>query len=257
MEKYTLFMDFSALNGPQSNQWLTAFPEMAESAFSDTDDQHRLLGNLLILERYIHTLEQGLRETGEQLSKGTRSAIDLLWAYLEGQTAPAEAADLANNLYACLLYYDVGESLTDEQAEFNKAYFGEIDYLHAGEDTAAGWAFGLLMQLAAIGGGRLDFDEFYRCRQVDFAGIQEMLNLLDDACMELTGTPCPSSRARDILKAMEEVHLTPLYRQIISHIQQDLLAARTAVPEAYASLRETYRKETILPEEYAAAFLEY
>ncbi|MCI8847938.1 MAG: hypothetical protein HFF86_01500 [Oscillibacter sp.] len=255
MGTYTLDMDFSALNGPKANEWLANFREIARDAFADKDSRCRLLGNLLVLERYIHTLEQGLRQTGKPLSKGTRSAVDQLWAYLEGHTVPADFADFANNLYACLLFYDVGESLSDEQAAFDKAYFGDVDYLRAGEDTAAGWAFGVLLQLVAIEGGRLDYSEFTRCTQVDFAGIQEMLELLDDACIELTGTPCPSNEAGNYLNALKEVHLTPLFRQIVSHIQHDLQTARTALPEQYGALREAYREKTILPEEYAGAFL--
>lgn len=255
MGTYTLDMDFSALNGPKANEWLANFREIAQDAFADKDSRCRLLGNLLVLERYIHTLEQGLRQTGKPLSKGTRSAVDQLWAYLEGRAVPAEFAEFANNLYACLLFYNVGESLSDEQAAFNKAYFGDVDYLRAGEDTAAGWAFSLLLQLVAIEGGRLDYSEFTRCTQVDFAGIQEMLELLDDACIELTGTPCPSNGAGNYLNALKEVHLTPLFRQIVSHVQHDLQTARTALPEQYGALREAYREKTILPEEYAGAFL--
>ena len=255
MGTYTLDTDFSALNGPKAGEWLANFRELAQDAFADRENRSRLLGNLLVLERYIHTLEQGLRQTGGQLSKGTRSAVDQLWAYLEGHIVPADFADFANNLYACLLFYDVGESLSDEQAAFDKAYFGDVDYLRAGEDTAAGWAFGLLLQLVAIEGGRLDYSEFTRCTQVDFAGIQEMLELLDDACIELTGTPCPSNGAWNYLNALKEVHLTPLFRQIVSHIQHDLQTARTALPEQYGALREAYREKTILPEEYAGAFL--
>ena len=255
MGTYTLDTDFSALNGPKAGEWLANFRELAQDAFADRENRSRLLGNLLVLERYIHTLEQGLRQTGGQLSKGTRSAVDQLWAYLEGHTVPADFADFANNLYACLLFYDVGESLSDEQAAFDKAYFGDVDYLRVGEDTAAGWAFGLLLQLVAIEGGRLDYSEFTRCTQVDFAGIQEMLELLDDACIELTGTPCPSNEAGNYLNALKEVHLTPLFRQIVSHVQHDLQTARTALPEQYGTLREAYREKTILPEEYAGAFL--
>ncbi|MCI9375917.1 MAG: hypothetical protein HFF85_05930 [Oscillibacter sp.] len=255
MGTYTLDMDFSALNGPKANEWLANFREIARDAFADKDSRCRLLGNLLVLERYIHTLEQGLRQTGKPLSKGTRSAVDQLWVYLEGRAVPAEFAEFVNNLYACLLFYNVGESLSDEQAAFNKAYFGNVDYLRAGENTAAGWAFSLLLQLVAIEGGRLDYSEFTRCTQVDFAGIQEMLELLDDACIELTGTPCPSNEAGNYLNALKEVHLTPLFRQIVSHIQHDLQTARTALPEQYGALREAYREKTILPEEYAGAFL--
>lgn len=257
MENYTLDTDFSSLSGPEANRWLDDFTKMAEAAFTGRDHAHRLLGNLLVLERYIHTLRQGLRTIGGRLSRGTESALDALWDCLEGRASPVELAGFANNLYACLLDYDVGESLTEEQAEFEKAYFSGVDYLRAGEDTAAGWAFCLLLQLVAIDGGRLDYDEFAKCREVDFSGVKEMLDLFDDACIELTGTPCPSSRAGSFLRAIEEVHLTPLYRSIIACIQQDLRTARDAPPEQYAALREAYREKTILPEECAAAFLEY
>lgn len=257
VENYTLETDFAALDGPGANRWLNSFQEMADTAFADSGDRCRLLGNLLVLERYIHTIQQGLRTTGGQISRGTQSAIDQLWAYLEGRAVPADFAEFANNLYACLLAYDVGENLTEEQEAFQQQYFGKIDYLRAGENTAAVWAFCLLLQLVAIEGGRLDYQEFRSCKQVDFVGIKGMLNLFDDTCIELTGTSCPSDRGGDILRAMEAGHLTPLYRQIVAHIQGDLHTALAAQPEQYGALREAYQEMSILPEEYAVQMLEY
>ena len=120
VENYTLETDFAALDGPGANRWLNSFQEMADAAFADSGDRCRLLGNLLVLERYIHTIQQGLRTTGGQISRGTQSAIDQLWAYLEGRAVPADFAEFANNLYACLLAYDVGENLTEEQEAFQQ-----------------------------------------------------------------------------------------------------------------------------------------
>lgn len=40
--------------------------KLADEAFKNSSNQTRLLGNLLVLEQYMHTLEQGLQENGEE-----------------------------------------------------------------------------------------------------------------------------------------------------------------------------------------------
>ena len=63
------------------------------------------------------------------------------------------------------------------------------------------WASYLFLELIAINGGRLDYDEFEECYFVDFAQIDEMLNVLNDACIEFAGIDCPSNMAKDVMKA--------------------------------------------------------
>ena len=116
--KYTLDTDFSSLNGPKAANWIMGFQDMAEDAFADSSSHLRLLGNLLILEPYIHTLRQGLADTGRSVSDVCQEALDILWDYLEGKNAVSDFEDFANNLYAATLNYDVGEEITDAQAEF-------------------------------------------------------------------------------------------------------------------------------------------
>ena len=55
-----------------------------------------------------------------------------------------------------------------------------------------------------------------------------MLNLLKDACVELTGI----SRAagRNVGQEQPEVHRTPLFREIVRKIQKDLRTALSASP---------------------------
>ena len=68
------------------------------------DGSHsRLLGNLLILEPYMHTLRQGLADLGRTVPVILQKAIDLLWDYLEGKKAVSDFQDFANNLYAAKL----------------------------------------------------------------------------------------------------------------------------------------------------------
>ena len=46
--------------------------------------------------------------------------------------------------------------------------------------------------MVAISGGRLDFEEYEEYEQdVDFAEMEEMLNMLADAFIDLTNTPLP------------------------------------------------------------------
>ena len=81
--KYTLDTDFSSLNGPKAANWIMGFQDMVEDAFADSNSHLRLLGNLLILEPYIHTLRQGLTDTGRSVSDVCQEALDVLWDYLE------------------------------------------------------------------------------------------------------------------------------------------------------------------------------
>ena len=101
--KYTLNTDFSSLNGPKAANWIMGFQDMAEDAFADSGSHSRLLGNLLILEPYMHTLRQGLADLGRTVPVILQKAIDLLWDYLEGKKAVSDFQDFANNLYAAKL----------------------------------------------------------------------------------------------------------------------------------------------------------
>ena len=114
------------------------------------------------------------------------------------------------------------------------------------------------MEVVAISGGRLDFEEYEEYEQdVDFAEMEEMLNMLADAFIDLTNTPLPSNKASDVMNAQEQVYQTPLFLQFIEGIQNGLKAALSATSEQYPALREEYRQYTILPEEYAAKLLEF
>ena len=79
------------------------YQDMAEDALADSGSHTRLLGNLLILEPYMHTLRQGLADLGRTVPVILQKAIDLLWDYLEGKKAVSDFQDFANNLYAAKL----------------------------------------------------------------------------------------------------------------------------------------------------------
>lgn len=253
--KYTLDTDFSSLNGPKADNWIMGFQDMVEDAFADSNSHLRLLGNLLILEPYIHTLRQGLTDTGRSVSDVCQEALDVLWDYLEGKKAASDFEDFANNLYAATLNYNVGEEITDAQAEFYKKHV-DIPWGSTCEWQILTWLSVLLMEVVAISGGRLDFEEYEEYEQdVDFVEMEEMLNMLADAFIDFTNTPLPSNKASDVMNAQEQVYQTPLFRQFIERIQNGLKAALSATSEQYPALQEEYRQYTILPEEYAAKLL--
>ena len=255
--KYTLDTDFSSLNGPKAANWIMGFQDMVEDAFADSNSHLRLLGNLLILEPYIHTLRQGLTDTGRSVSDVCQEALDVLWDYLEGKKAASDFEDFANNLYAATLNYNVGEEITDAQAEFYKKYV-DIPWGSTCEWQILTWLSVLLMEVVAISGGRLDFEEYEEYEQdVDFAEMEEMLNMLSDAFIDLTNTPLPGGKASDVMNAQEQVYQTPLFRQFIERIQNGLKAALSSTPEQYPALREEYRQYALLPEEYAAKLLAF
>lgn len=250
--QYTLDTDFSSLNGPKAVNWIIGFQDMTEDAFADSSSHSRLLGNLLILEPYLHTIRQGLADRGRTVPAILQEALDILWDYLEGRKAPSDFQDFANNLYAAALDYNVGEEITDAQAEFSRKYV-DIPWGKNSEWQILTWLSVLLMEVVAISGGWLDFEEYEQ--DVDFVEMEEMLNMLVDVFIDLTDTPLQSNKAVDVMNAQEQVYQTPLFRQFIERIQNGLKAALSATPEQYPALREEYRQYTILPEEYAVKLL--
>ena len=255
--KYTLDTDFSVLNGPKAKNWVLHFRESAEEAFRDRGMSSWLLGNLLMLESYVHTLRQGLAARGRQPAAMVPYALDRLWDCLEGRAAPADWQDFANNLWAATLCYNVGEEISEAQAEFYRRNFEDVNDCTY-EWQILTWCATLFMYLVADAGGRLDFEEFEAYEQeINFSEMDEMLNMLADASIELTGTPLLSNKAADVMNAWEQVSQTSLFRQVVERIQNGLQAALSAVPEQYLVLREEYRQYMILPEEYAAKLLEF
>lgn len=256
MAEYKIFADFTSLNRKDASDWVSNCSVLVNEAYRNSSNQTRILGNLLILEQYFNTLKQGLNENGEEPEKITYQAVDLLWDYLYGKVKPADFEDFANNLYACMLEYMVGEELTEEQTVFYKNHFTN-DSMASLHWNILAWASYLLLELLAIHGGRLDFDEFEECDFIDFAQIDEMLNVLNDACVEFAGVECPSSMAKDVIKAMEDVYETPLFQSIVLKVQKSLKDALYAKQEDYEKLREEYSHCAILPKEFAVDFLEY
>lgn len=256
MEKFTIYTDFSLLNVSQADKWMLGFDSMVESAFQESSEHSRLLGNLLIIEQYAHTLRQGLSVEGEKPSATLQQSIDFIWKYLENDLKLKDFESFANNLYASTLAYNVGEVLTDTQKVFDDEHFGGKE-LNSIEWQLLTWTSMLLMELVAILGGQFDFDEFENCKQIDFYGINEMLNLLVDAYIDFTNTPLPSNKAKDLQAAISQVYQTSLFRQLIDKILTSLKTALVASPNQYLSLRQEYRNDTIIPKEFATSLMEF
>ena len=103
----------AALEEPQAQEYLTDFGKTVEKAFVHSVSRPRLLGNLLVLERYCNTVRQGLAGHGHeaQLSVCLRYAQGLLWDYMGGRVTAADFQDFANDYYAWLLEHNVGPSI--------------------------------------------------------------------------------------------------------------------------------------------------
>ncbi len=212
------------------------------------------MGNLLVLERYCNTVQQGLAADKAQLSVCLRYAQGLLWDYLGGHVTAADFQDFANDYYAWLLEHNVGPE------GFRSEYFAEyfVDSCpEAYEWFAVEWSSGLLMQLVSIEGGRVDHEDFEECGNLDFYGPLSMLDMLEDVCIYLTDTPVASNRGADLEEAMAQVRKTSLFQEIVMHVQNDLQAALLAAPTEYEALRKEYGQYTIIPEQYAARMLEH
>lgn len=255
MGEYTLKTNFAALDEPQANEYLIDFREIVEKAFEHSDNRLRLLGNLLVLERYCNTVQQGLAADEAQLSVCLRYAQGLLWDYLGGRVKVADFQDFANDYYAWLLEHSVGPSI-DLYESLYAEYFAD-SCPESYEWFAVEWSSGLLMQLVAIEGGRVDYDDFEECGEIDFYGPLCMLDMLEDVCICLTDTTVESNRGTDLEKAMTQVRKTSLFQEIVLHVQSDLQTALLATPPEYEALRKEYGQYTIIPEWYAARMLEY
>lgn len=208
------------------------FGNSEENAFVNCDNGQRLLGNLLVLTRYRNTLQQGLSMEGKVLSLGLQSAIELLWDFLEKNALPLEFVDFSNLLYECCYINSVGVS--DELPEpFYTEYFNH-GYPCAYEWMAVEWAAGLLMQLVAIDGGRLDYDDFEGCKQVDFYGVHLLL---------------------DQLEVIAEGQETLPFQEIAQIVKSDLQRAQNAHPGMFKLLRSEYQKYTLMSERDAEKLL--
>lgn len=256
MTAYKLFADFTSLNRKKAGDWVANCSTLADEAFRNSSNKTRLLDNLLVLEQYFNTLKQGIKENSAEVEPIVYKAMDMIWDYLYGKVKVFDFEDFANNLYACVLEYMVGEELTEEQYKFYQNNFSDDD-INSLHWSILSWVSYLFLELLAIHGGRLDFDEFEECDFIDFVQIDEMLNGLNDACIDFAGVECPSSMAKDVIKAMEDVYETPLFQSIVLKIQKGLKDALHAKPENYEKLREEYSQYSILPKEFAADFLNY
>lgn len=256
MAEYTLFTDFTTLSKKDADDFVANFGRLANDTFQNKSNQLRILGNLLVLEQYFNTLCQAMTAKSEEPIPIVHETIDMLWDYLYGKIEIHDFEDLANNIYACVLSYMVGEELTDEQYEFYEKYFDNSED-NLFQWNVISWVSTLFMELTAIHGGRLDFDEFECCEYIDFVEIDEMLNVLSDACIEFTDIERKSNMAKDVIEAFENVYITPLFQSIIYKVQKGLKDAINAEVEDYEKLRNEYKNYTILPEEFAVAFLEF
>ena len=248
--------DFSSLNVSQAEEWIRNFYKTAEAAFAGMDDCPRLLGNLLVIERFVNTVRRGLAENRQSISDGLTYSLDLLWDCLYRKTGPLDFQDFANDYYACLLANNVGIWEDDAPRDFYIKYIGKSERC-AYEWMAVEWTSALLISLVSIAGGRVDFEDFEDCLKIDFYPAANMIDILEDVCIWLTNTLPMSYKGSNLATAHREAQKTPLFQQAVSCIQRDLKTALTARPEQYPALREEYRKHTILPDGYAAKMLEY
>lgn len=255
MGEYTLKTNFAVLEEPQAKEYLMDLKKVVEEAFEHSENRQRLLGNLLVLERYCNTVQQGLAAEKGQLSVCFCYARGLLWDYLGGRVTAADFQDFANDYYAWLLENNVGSSMWIPEG-FYAEYFAD-SCPESYEWFAIEWSSGLLMQLVSIEGGRVDYEDFEECRNLDFYGPVCMLDMLEDVCIELTDMTVVSHNGVELEKAMTQVRKTSLFQEIVMHVQNDLQTALLAVPTEYETLRKEYGQYTIIPEQYAARMLEY
>lgn len=257
MSELTFFSDFTSLSQKDAGKWVEKCSTLAEAALKDSSHKVHVLANVLLLEQYFNTWRQGLQKEGKELAPVVSITMELLWDYLFGTKTPSEFDSYANCLYAGTLEDLVGEELTtEEQNEFYQKYFNHIDFQTIPWVVLSSAAV-LMLELVSIYGGKVEFDELKDCDEVSFLVIDDMLNQLNDVCVELAGIECPSCFAKDVIKAMDEALVTTLFQSIVSKVQKSFLDAMNTEPQDYEKLREAYRQYAILPEEFVCDFLDY
>ena len=131
-------------------------------------------------------MRQGLAGQGHeaQLSVCLRYAQGLLWNYLGGRVTAADFQDFANDCYAWFLECNVGNS--GDLFESSYAEYFADSCPESYEWFAVEWSSGLLMQLVSKEGGRVDYEDFGECGELDFYGPLCMLDMMEDVCIRLT-----------------------------------------------------------------------
>ncbi len=251
--EFTLDTDFSKLDGESAHRFMANFCDTAYAVFSERDEKCKLLGNLLLLARFINAVRRAIDANGVEFSKGITKAYDTLWDYLEGKMQTTEFEEFANNLSGFYSNYILGTEF-DVPESFYKKYVSSASEITVLEINLFEWCDFLLLAVVCRAGWHMPYFE-ENCPEgmenIDFGGLLEMLDLISDMCIELCGIQVPSSRAVDLLKAEEQLYKTPLYLGIIANMQNDLKTALDAKPEQYHDLRSKYETLLIMPEEYA------
>ncbi len=251
MQDFTLDTDFSKLSGEDAHKIMLDFTKIASDAFKN-DESRTLLGNLLVMSRYIGTVRTHMSSEGEKICHGILKAYNILWDCLEGKISAADYEEFANYLLGVMSNYNTGSDY-DVPDEFYDEYFkGDFDP-GALEINLVEWCVYLLVPLVVKDGGHIDYFEGgdEDMGGVDFCGLNLIMDVTLDMCVELTDTPVPSSKASDLKKVYAEVYKTPLFTGIIKNIQNDLKTALEANHSDYSGLREKYRSLSIMPEKYA------
>jgi len=250
---FSLDTDFSKLDSESAHKFMADFCDTAYAAFSGRDEKCKILGNLLLMARFINAVRLAMDTNGVDFSKGITKAYDTLWDYLEGKTRTTEFEEFANNLSGFYSNYNLGTDF-DVPEDFYKEYVSGAPELSALELTLFEWCDFLLIAVVCGAGWHIPhFEE--NCPEgmenIDFGGLSEMLDIISDMCIELCDIQVPSSRAVDLLKADEQLYKTPLYTGIIANLQNDLKTALNAKPEQYHELRNRYETLSVMPDEYA------
>ncbi len=249
MQEYTLKTNFAALEVPQAIEYLEDFGKIIEKAFEYRDIRARLLGNLLVLERYCNTVQQGLEGHEIQLSVCLRYAQGLLWDYLGGRVTAADFQDFANDYYAWFSEEGVDHfEHNDAPKGFCSEHFAEY-FADSCPDpyewVAVEWSSELLMQLVSIEGGRVDHEDFEECWNLDVDWVPYVLEIIQVGVCEWLASAIAASNME-----VDSVY-NSLSREIVMYLQKDLRTALWAAPMEYEALRKEYGQYTIIPEQYA------
>lgn len=247
MAKYNLDTDFSTLKIGQRNTWMCEFCDMADEAFSDSDNKAALLGHMLILKAYVNTVSEVLRENNREISPLVAEGMDWLLKYIDKKAGADEFVDFADRLYSCVLCFNTGEELDGEREEFNQKYFDNVT-LSPDEWSIMGWIGALLLEISVIEGEQLDFDFFDEFEYVDridlFYYIEDILNSAADSFADILQ-----------IDKLDKVYETEPFEQLVDFVCSSLKKAVKAEDKEYSNLIQEYSKKWIVPESYAAKII--
>ncbi len=250
---FTLDTDFSELDTEGIKEYMMDFGNILEDAFYDEDDEHKLLGHLMIMSRFINTSRHALDAQHLDNSPGIQKAYDIIWDYVEGKVRPIDFERFTNMINGFCLSYTQTKSCRLTWEVFDK--YITTGLLTSIEFMLLQWCVLLLLALVRKDGWHIKPYDYDGPDEISFGFMGQVLYKVFRACAVVSGIPVPSYTDTDAgydPDAEELFYSCPLIADAVCGIRGDLLSALGTDPSQYARLRNECRSRVLLPDKFAA-----